>query len=269
MSGSSKKRDDDKTVFDEGEFGIGHNQGPPLDDREVIAAEAEADANADTDSQLLKRKHPSRISGSRLTKEDLAWLRAREKSGQLEKVTWDSPYGSDAIENFEMRMAGPSRPDPSSTSDETGGVDCKWRNPDGLVSKRGYRRIAPDEKRWLNDNNIDELREIAARVLHGRNATVFEKHVTNPLIGLPKSSVRELAAQFGVTEKRIYKILDSCKQRIIRTARGEPPVRNPRKSQWVCVREYIEGKPFLFGPIRQDEEGKYYIEYRLRNEEGI
>ena len=58
------KKDDEKAVFDEGEFGPGHNQGPPLDEREAIAAEAEADANADTETQPLKR---GRRSGSSLS----------------------------------------------------------------------------------------------------------------------------------------------------------------------------------------------------------
>ena len=97
---SKKQEDDKKTVFDGGTFGIGHNQGPPLDDREVIAAEA--DANADTDTRLVKRgRKRRRVSGSKLTPEALVWLRAKEKSGELEKVTWDSPYGSDVVENFE------------------------------------------------------------------------------------------------------------------------------------------------------------------------
>ncbi|MGB8632203.1 MAG: hypothetical protein WCD69_22975 [Xanthobacteraceae bacterium] len=53
---TNPKKDDEKAVFDVGEFGIGHNQGPPLDDREVVAAEAEADANADTDTQSVKHQ---------------------------------------------------------------------------------------------------------------------------------------------------------------------------------------------------------------------
>jgi hypothetical protein len=229
---------------------IGHNQGPPLD-------EAEADASADTDTQPVKRGR--RVSGSKLTKEAIAWLRAREKSGELEKVIWDSPYGSKVVENFERRQTGASR------NPESG----KWRNPDGLVSRRGHRRVFPEDKQWLDENNIQALRLTAARVLHGRNATVFEKHVTNPLIGLPKSSVGELAAQFGVTEKKIYKILERCKDRVKRAMRGEalPPGIKRSKMTFVEVREYIDGKP----PPRPDEDasGRRYIDFLFCPEHGI
>ena len=254
---SKAKKKDDKAVFDRGAFGIGHNQGPPLDDREVIAAEADADANADTDTQLVKRSR--RVSGSKLTKEALDWLRAREKSGELEKVVWDSPYGSKAIENFERRQTGASR-------DRESG---KWRNPDSLVSRRGYRRVFREDKQWLDENNIEALQLTAARVLHGRNATVFEKHVTNPLIGLPKVSVKELAAQFGVTEKKIYKILERCKDRVKRAMRGEalPPEIKRSKTTFIEVREYLDGKPSP-GPD-EDAGGRRYIDFLFCPEHGI
>src|SRR5262249_36135156 len=204
MSGSSKKRDDEKAIFDGGEFGIGHNQGPPLDDREAIAAEA--NENADTETQPLKRGR--RVSGSKLTKEALTWLRVREKSGALEKVTWDSPHGSEIVENFERRWSGGSSRDGSG----------KWRNPDGLVSRRGKRRIVPESR---NSDEIEcdlwLLREIAEQVLHGRNATIFEKLVIKPLEdGGCHPPVEGVAAQFNITLKRAYKIRDKCWDRVLR-----------------------------------------------------
>jgi hypothetical protein len=184
LSESSKKQpiDDERPVFDSGALlGIGHNQGPPIDD-------PEPEPDADTETQPLKRGR--RVSGSKLSKEDIAWLRAKEKSGELEKVTWDSPYGSDVVANFERRLAGPSRgADPSS-----GEGNCKWRNPDGAVSRRGYRRIfhvttqAEDSRRG---GRIDEVQRIAARVLRGRNATIFERSVLYPLTGLQKAKPEE------------------------------------------------------------------------------
>jgi hypothetical protein len=248
---SKKQEDDKKTVFDGGTFGIGHNQGPPLDDREVIAAEA--DANADTDTRLVKRgRKRRRVSGSKLTPEALVWLRAKEKSGELEKVTWDSPYGSDVVENFERRRAGPSKH----------GGSGKWRNPDGLVSRRGYRRVSPldsQEEAWLKEYRIDVIRETATRILYGPHATIFEKYY----FGEPRrSTVEELAAQFGKLDKRIYKILEKCRQKIIRAIRGEPEPPKPErkaKVRYAWVREYTDAK--WGGLIYEDNDGRRYIEY--------
>ena len=78
---------------------------------------------------------------------------------------------------------------------------------DGLVSRRGYRRIIPNagtDPDWL-EYRAEQLAEIASKVLHGRNATIFEARVIAPLKGLPKWSVEDLAKQFGVTPKRIYR----------------------------------------------------------------
>lgn len=245
MSGGSKKQVDEKSVFDGSEFGIGHNRGPALDDPEAIVAaeeEADAEANPDTDNRpekVRKSRKPNR-PGPFLSDADIKWLREREKSGELAKVVWDSPYGSESIDAFERRTArgGHSK------------VEGKHVGGGVLVSRRGYARVIRDtDKAWLNENNIDALRETAARVLHGRNATIFEKHVINPLLGLPKVSVKELAAQFGIKDTRVYKILDKCKERVKRALRGEPPplrLDRPWKPRvFYEVREYINETAYI------------------------
>src|SRR5262249_44501478 len=87
---------------------------------------------------------------------------------------------------------------------------------DGLVSRRGYRRILPESgNREEIENDLEKLDEIAKQVLHGRNATIFEKLVIKPLAdGVRKPPVEGVAAQFNVTPKRVYKILDTCWDKI-------------------------------------------------------
>src|SRR5262249_47232492 len=74
---------------------------------------------------------------------------------------------------------------------------------DGLVSRKGNRRILPndDDDGWLErckEYRLDELEAIAKEIFHGRNATVFEGLVLAPLRGERGRTVEELANQFGL-----------------------------------------------------------------------
>jgi hypothetical protein len=212
MSRSSKKQDDEKAVFDSGGFGIGHNQGPALDDPETEVP--------DTDNPPVR---PGRQCEPILSGAHEAQLKRWEKSGQLEKVKQVSAHGSEALD---ARMADLA----------AGGVD-------GLVSKRGYRRIIPgatrEEQEWI-ENNTQILRNIAKELFHGRNATVFERRFLNPLDGQPKASVGELAAQFNVTEKRIYNIEENCKRRVIEEYQRRSAPKSHGDKCPMCGRVYAE-----------------------------
>jgi hypothetical protein len=87
---------------------------------------------------------------------------------------------------------------------------------DGLVSRLGYRRILPNSgpDMALFEQRAEEVARLAKQVLHGRNATVFEGRVLDPLMGRSKRSVEELAAQFGVTSAKIHKITEKAKERV-------------------------------------------------------
>src|SRR5262245_9955104 len=64
----------------------------------------------------------------------------------------------------------------------------------GLVSRGGYRRVFRDSPDWRDvDWQAEKLEEVAAEVLHGRNATVFENLVINPIRRRPGKSVKALA----------------------------------------------------------------------------
>ncbi len=84
---------------------------------------------------------------------------------------------------------------------------------DGLVSRRGYRRIIPPPPgEGRTEANIWERRteilaEVAQEVLDGRNAEVFEKRTLNPLLyGVDAASCEELAKELNCSLEDIYKI---------------------------------------------------------------
>jgi hypothetical protein len=125
----------------------------------------------------------------------------------------------------------------------------KHVSADGLVSRRGHRRILPD---YETDHNLwgeraDQLAEAAKRELRGRNATVFEGLVLNPLLGGQRRSVADLAHQFGVPEARIHRIQNENKIRMIAALKGEPiPPPERRISNWA-----IEENRKMFEAVRR------------------
>jgi hypothetical protein len=76
LSASSKK-DDEKTVFDRGV--IGHNGGPELSDVEI-------ETDADDSGVPTKRGAGGDRRGRVLSDADKAWLKQKEKAGELAKV---------------------------------------------------------------------------------------------------------------------------------------------------------------------------------------
>jgi hypothetical protein len=105
--------------------------------------------------------------------------------------------------------------------DRGGSIEAKWAsghtrvagkhvtNP-GLLTCDGRAKILPES---LSAEQLDEWTEqaeefakVAKQVLHGRNATIFEHRVLNPMLGQPGRPVDDLAAQFNVAAKRIYKL---------------------------------------------------------------
>jgi hypothetical protein len=95
---------------------------------------------------------------------------------------------------------------------------------DGLVSRGGYRRVLPDTDDVLDAElwaeNAERLADLAKQHLRGRNATVFEGLLVNPLLGRGGRTVQELAAQFGVSSERIYRVMYDAKQRITAAIAG-------------------------------------------------
>jgi transposase-like protein len=117
-----------------------------------------------------------------------------------------------AIDAYEARRAGGFT--------KVGG---KYVMADGLVSRQGFRKILPEgpgrmftdlvtnmPEHLLTDMLVGELVALAKKVLHQRNATVFEGLVLNPLLGEPRVTVAALAHQFGVKPHVIYNIKHEC-----------------------------------------------------------
>jgi hypothetical protein len=86
-----------------------------------------------------------------------------------------------------------------------------------LSRRRKVRVIREDIGAVAWDGLHNELKAVAKAVLHGRDAAIFERRVINPLldpVGSPKPSVEDLARQYKVSEKRVYKIIARCWRRI-------------------------------------------------------
>lgn len=99
-------------------------------------------------------------------------------------------------------------------------VAGKHKSADGLLSRGGYRRVLPDyeDAEWLDlekPERLAELEEIKSKVLHGRNATIFEQLVLAPLRGERGKTVEELAEQFNKSPDRIYKVKHKAKARVM------------------------------------------------------
>jgi hypothetical protein len=210
--------------------GIGHNQGPDLNDNRSDIEKDDADRD--------RRRRI--IGGSNLSEADIAWLREREKTGQLSKVIWTSVSGSTAAEGRINYLSS--------------------GRADGLISRGGYRRIthAPtQEERDRLDDGLFRLKQIT-RNWQGRNAEIFRRHHLNPLDGIPAPSIKETAAQYGITEKRVYNILDDAKLKVRQRLRGEfEPVKISAPPKWSRRREYTDG-PLASGI---DQDGRFYIDW--------
>lgn len=111
--------------------------------------------------------------------------------------------------------------------DPGGSIEAKWAsghtkvagkhvaNP-GLLQRGGKAKILPESNnREEIECDLEMLREVANQVLHGRNGTIFNRHVIEPLgDGKRHPPVSDTAAQFNVEEPRVYKIMDKCWQKI-------------------------------------------------------
>ena len=124
-------------------------------------------------------------------------------------------------------------------------VDGRHVSEIGLVARDGSRRVfsgdAGDDI-W-QETYADALGELASEALTGRTATVFAARVLDPLAGRPARSIADLAFQFGVTPKRIYKVLDHAKIKIMeliieRASRAKAPL---GESCPTCGRVYSQG----------------------------
>ncbi len=130
------------------------------------------------------------------------------------------------------------------------GKHVAWSGP---LQRNGRAKVFNEEtehEAWLAEQNTHELIEIAERVLHHRNATVFDGLVLAPIRKLPGRTVDSLAAQFGVDAARIYRIKNDCVARIkseLGKARaapeaprlwGPPPASEVSETCTICRRDY-------------------------------
>jgi hypothetical protein len=123
----------------------------------------------------------------------------------------------DSREEAERARRDDHRHDPDGDR-ARGSIEARWAagytkiagkhvvNPGLLTRDSGRLKVLPESisaeerEKWLG--RAIELDEIAKKELHGRNATIFEGRVTDPLLGRgPRRSAKELATKFGIPEK--------------------------------------------------------------------
>jgi hypothetical protein len=147
-------------------------------------------------------------------------------------------------------------------------VEGKHVKADGLVSRRGKRRILPDDdldkwREFRKDDQREKLERVAAEVLHGRNATIFGGLVLDRLCGKPGKTVEDLAYQFGVSRERIYRIQYNCTQKVMEGLRWRTDDHGlpPRPEFPAALERFMD---FMrTGKIKNEENcsvcGRYYI----------
>jgi hypothetical protein len=143
--------------------------------------------------------------------------RPADKTPSVDRAIKQSAGGIDVRDN----ASGPADNFSKFENRRTSGFDRiggKWSKADGLVSRKGYRRILPESRpdSWALDYQLDELEDVSRTVLRERKATVFENLVLDPLRGKPGKTIDDLAKQFGVSVDAIYRIKNKCKVRIER-----------------------------------------------------
>jgi len=136
----------------------------------------------------------------------------------------EPPSDRDRLEQFEAKQA-------------TGFVKKfgKHAAVSGITDRSGRLKLLAsqtEEEVWAAEISRHELIEIAERVLHGRNATVFDGLVLRPIRGLSKRTVDDLAMQFGVDHARIYRIKNDCIDRIKKEIAKTKPVAPTQTSRY-------------------------------------
>jgi hypothetical protein len=152
--------------------------------------------------------------------------KARQEDHRHESVVGDSHRGS-----FEAKCA-------SGFTRQAG----KHTDYSGPLTRGGRLKIFPDSSSEVEiQHDLEILQDIAKRVLHGRNATIFQKLVIEPLAdGRRHPPVEDVAAQFNVTPKRAYKIRDKCWDKVLREHKRRQQHESQAVGSRVCS---ICGKP--------------------------
>jgi len=125
----------------------------------------------------------------------------------------------------------------------------------GLISRRGYIRIIREDIPVIErEEQITELKTLAAKVLHSRNATIFERHVIAPLQNplAPKPSIADSASQFGISPRRVKKIIYKAWKKI-ETAK----IAADAKEQAPRMTAYFAAKRST-GGITYQHQGQYW-----------
>jgi hypothetical protein len=148
--------------------------------------------------------------------------KARQDDHRADSVVGDSHRGS-----FEAKLA-------SGFARQAG----KHTAYSGPLTRGGRLKVFDEEvsaeelEEW--GDRAGEAIELAKKLFHGRTATILDGRLINPLRGQPRRSVEDLAAQFGIKAKQVYKIEDVAKRRLL-AALKQQPEDSPREWEWDLV----------------------------------
>lgn len=150
-------------------------------------------------------------------------------------------------------------------------VAMSWNSPgsgvtrahSGLLSRRGYVRII---REGISATQLDawarEAREIAGKVLSGFYALVFERLVWGPILnGVQRPTVRDLALQYGRSEKKISKILRKCEARV--RAEKERRTAEQEKEQAMDAAVSFSTMRRQTGGITYQHDGRFWDDSQL------
>jgi hypothetical protein len=86
-----------------------------------------------------------------------------------------------------------------------------------LVSRRGYRRIIPnDESQWERQELTLQALRLAKKVLRGKEQTIFIRKLVDPLLDQPRITFAKLAKEMGCSTAQAHKLLHRAKDKIAR-----------------------------------------------------
>jgi hypothetical protein len=98
----------------------------------------------------------------------------------------------------------------------------KHISADGLVSRRGYRRILPSDDGGDAEAGRFLVEEVAKEVLRGREATIFEKRLAGvKLEALAEQFGRSISFIHAVIEKSKVRVMQAIKDKLRPAAAGE------------------------------------------------
>lgn len=112
------------------------------------------------------------------------------------------------------------------------------------MSRKRRSNTDPEHDYWarrIKPLQVDELERVSRDVLSGRNATVWESLVLDPLRGKAKRTPEELAEQFRVSAARIYRIKNRANDKVRRGLQSASRTRPVKPTMPPIMLDFMDG----------------------------